>query len=375
MSSPTFRYRQREWALIRRGKRWSIRLTVGGKRAWYSLRTGEIGLATTRAKQKIDDLASGKLEVDRRPAGKVPTFAEVAAIYKAAKVVRDISARNAVSYLFQVVRTVAGIKDVGALRIDVLSGEMGNAWLAKRQGLDSPDRGTLHRVNVSANSALRQARAVFAKRHRAIYAGWKIPAGVDAFCATKMLPEASMRYVPLPAKCLADMDAAAVGLRESDLEMWLVNRSIRLMGLRAGEVAAMKTTWLIEHDGRLSLDVRARPGEWVPKGHQGAVTVPAVLADIFRERLAGGEGHLIRARDERARYDLIYRRHSKWLRAFLPAGRQKTNHELRKEAGSRVAKKLNSWEAAARFLREDIETAKKHYLELLEPVGLEEADL
>jgi hypothetical protein len=40
-----------------------------------------------------------------------------------------------------------------------------------------------------------------------------------------------------------------------------------------------------------------------------------------------------------------------------------------------VALKVNSWEAAARFLREDLETAKRHYFDLVPPVGLEVEDL
>jgi len=389
----SFRYRLQDWQIFRRGKRWSIRLQVGGKRVWIALRTTEIATAERRAKIKIDTLASGRLAEERenRPKGRVPTFGEVAEIYKAAKVVRDATARDNLSTLLMLVRRVTGVTEPKGLTIDVLTGDLATAWLAQKQGLQSVDRGNLRAENVTANSSLRQAASVFAKRHRSIYDGWIIPPGVDDFCGVKMLPEASARYVPLSPKCLSDMDAAAAGLKETDVEMWIVNRSIRLMGLRAGEVAAMKTSWLIERGGRLELDIRARPGEFVPKGHQGAVTVPAILADIFRKRLKeAGEkpAHLIRVErkpkakgrkpkgdDETARHNLIYRRHSEWLRQFIPADRGKTNHELRKEAGSRVAAKLNSWEAAARFLREDLETAKRHYLELLQPVGLEIEDL
>ena len=386
----TFPYLGREWTLMRRGRRWTLRLTVGGKLVWLAMKTPDVTLAVRRAKTQIDERASGRLEkeLEARPQGKVPTFGEVAKVYREARLVREQTTQDNINTLFRLVRAAVGIKEVASLRIDVLSAETAHAWLAKKQGLERPDYGTMRAGNVSANATLRQARSVFARRHRSIWNGWALPTGVDGFCAVKLLPQGSQRYVPLPSQSLVDMDAAAVDLEKTDLEMWIVNRSIRLMGLRAGEVMAMKTSWLTEFDGRLSLDVRARPGEFVPKGHEGSVTVPAVLAGIFRQRLKeAGEkpAHLVRVtrqrkgrketEDETARYDLIYRRHSQWLRKFLPAGRKKTNHELRKEAGSRVAKKLNSWEAAARFLREDLETAKRHYLELLEPVGLEEGDL
>jgi hypothetical protein len=228
---------------------------------------------------------------------------------------------------------------------------------------------------------------------------------VAAFRSARHLKEGAHRFVPVSEKTYAALDAAAenlkkgigvparepsrgknVGKRKSGselewdgYEMWLVNRSIRLMGLRAGEVAAMRTGWLVESGGQLFLDVVSRPGEFVPKGHEGRVLVPAVLRDVFlKRRKEAGEKSvpLIRAASATERRDLIIRGHSAWLRQFFPKGQhRKTNHELRKHAGSLVAAKFNSWEAAARFLREDLETAKKHYLELLHPVGLETADL
>jgi hypothetical protein len=237
---------------------------------------------------------------------------------------------------------------------------------------------------------LRQAQMVFARRHRRIWTGWRLPPGVEDFLQVRALPEPAPRYVPIDEKLIAKLDAAAEkvaqghwpagidqpgGCEPSDL--WAVNRAIRLIGLRDSEVLAMRTSWLVEHGGRLYLDIAARPGEFIPKGHCGRVLVPRVLEPIWRARKDEDEAGFLIAPNglPTQRYDLIYRSHSHWVRKFIGEDRRKTNHELRKHAGSLVALKFNSWEAAARFLREDLETAKKHYLELLQPVGLEVEDL
>lgn len=386
----TFQYRGRQWQLIKRGTGrrqptdetpWSYRLTVAGKRVLISTRTAHTETAIGLAKARISAVLSGRkeaLKIDRAQtgAGKLLTVGEACDLYKKAKVVRESTAKTSVAVLKRLVAVTLGVEDGGAVRLDRVDGALGELFLAKCQGLEKPNRGTVLKVNAGANSRLRQAQSVFARRHRRIFDGYRL-GGVDAFCAVKPLKVGSHRYVPLEDGVLRKLDEAAERVRGS--ELWVVNRLIRLCGLRDSEVVAAKTSWLTEHNGRLFLEIVARPGEFVPKGHEGRVLVPSVLEPVFRERKAAAEeagepAFLVQAATATARHDLVYREHSKWVREFLP-GRQKTNHELRKHAGSLVAQKFNSWEAAARFLREDLETAKSHYLELLKPVGLEVEDL
>lgn len=386
----SFQYRGREWQLIKRGTGrraptdgtpWSYRLTVGGKRVLISTRTAHTETAVALAKARIAAVLDGRVEVlkvDRAKTGvgKLLTVGEACDLYKAANVVRPATARDNVSTLKRLVVVALGIDDADDVSLDRVDGALGELFLAKCQGKAKVNRGAVLRVNAGANSRLRQAQSVFAKRHRRIFDGCQL-GGVDSFCAVKPLKVGSHRYVPLEDGVLRKLDEAAERVRGS--ELWVVNRLIRLCGLRDSEVVAAKTDWLTEHNGRLFLEIVARPGEFIPKGHEGRVMVPSVLEPVFRERKAAAEeagepAFLVRAENPTARHNLVYREHSKWVREFLP-GRQKTNHELRKHAGSLVAQKFNSWEAAARFLREDLETAKSHYLELLKPVGLEVEDL
>ena len=401
----TFRALGRDWQLFRRGTAarpagndtpWSYRLTIGGKRVLVSTRTAHLETAVRMAKVRIEEVLSGNIEALRigraqTGGGKVPTFAQVDATYRAAKVVREDTMKEGLWALARVVRAATGLSNIDDVRIDVLTEELGRKWLALRQGLESPDYGTIHKGNTGANAALRHAQNIFARRHRAIWKAWRLPEGLEGFVGVKALPQPSARYVPIDGKRIADLDAAAGRLLGGEwpagievvpevgaADLWVVNRAIQLMGLRASEVLNMKSHWLIETDGRLLLDIRARPGEFVPKGHEGRVRVPLVLDPIWRP--------LYEQQHDQAtaiylvaptafatwRHDLIYRAHSKWVRQYIGAERQKTNHELRKHAGSLVARNTGSWEAAARFLREDLITAQKHYLAILDSIGLED---
>ncbi|MFN0126435.1 MAG: hypothetical protein ACKV19_07115 [Verrucomicrobiales bacterium] len=415
-----FRCLGRDWTLYRRGTGnrepspktpWSFRLRVDGKRVLVSTRTAHLSTAVEAAKKRIEGWMGGNLEAldvgrAKTGKGKIPTFAEVAKVYGEAGVVRPSTADANLWSLKRIVSVALEIPpdQVAGLRIGILGESVAEKWLARKQGLERPNYGEVLPANTSANSTLRQAQAVFAARHRHVWKDWQLPAGVAAFKGARLLKEGSHRFTPADESVYAKMDKAAellrkgvgvperetvrgrnaadtgsTGLTWDGYELWVVNRSIRLMGLRASEVAAMKTGWLVESGGKLFLDVVSRPGEFVPKGHEGRVQVPDVLRKEFlaRRKEAGDKSvHLIRAGSDTERRDLVLRAHSKWLRQFFPAGQhKKTNHELRKHAGSLVARKFNSWEAAARFLREDLETAKKHYLELLHPVGLEVGDL
>jgi len=418
-----FRFLGRDWTLYRRGTGnrqpsadtpWSFRLTVDGKRVLISTRTAHLSTAVETAKKRIGAWAGGNvdaLDVGRAKTGKgkVPSFAEVEEVYRGAALVRPATAEANLWALRRVVTAGLGLEltkeAFGKLRVGVLDGKVAEKYLAGRQGREKPDYGQVLPPNTGANSVLRQAQAVFALRHRHIWKDWQLPAGVSEFRSARTLKEGGHRFVPADEGTYARMDKAAellkkgIGVPEREtvrgrnaakggevvspgwdgFELWVVNRAIRLMGLRASEVVGMKTGWLVESGGKLFLDVVSRPGEFVPKGHEGRVQVPEALRKVFLERRkeAGEKSeYLIRAASDTERRDLVLRAHSKWLRQFFPAGKhRKTNHELRKHAGSLVARKFNSWEAAARFLREDLETAKKHYLELLHPVGLEAGDL
>jgi hypothetical protein len=60
------------------------------------------------------------------------------------------------------------------------------------------------------------------------------------------------------------------------------------------------------------------------------------------------------------RYDFIYRDHCEWLRPFVPAGRSKVNHELRKLSASRVYT-AHGIAAAAYFLGDSVATTEGYY--------------
>ena len=235
------------------------------------------------------------------------------------------------------------------------------------QGGGSVDFVTPRKINTSINSMLRQARGVFSRRALTIYerADVVVPAEVQGFLKAPYLRELSHRYSdhPIPKEQIAKLNKDLPKLKETDERLWAIHLMIRLMGLRDSEIARARRHWLVKRDKVAYLVINRREGELAPKRSDGEVPVPNELLKYFESHESD---FLIPAANATERAGLVYKEHSKWVRERVP-GRTKTNHELRKWAGSVVATKTNSWERAAEFLRIDIETAKKHYLAFTSP--------
>jgi hypothetical protein len=178
------------------------------------------------------------------------------------------------------------------------------------------------------------------------------------------LAECHHGFVPWPAGVVDTMDAAASALREKDFELWKVHVLLRRAGLRDVELLGARRDWLEE----------VRPGVWqlvlcwrdnwqlVKRGKVRRIGLDAETVEALRGLPAGawlvGDGMT-----ETSRLSLIYRAHSQWLRQFIP-DRQKTNHELRKLAGSEVYMR-DGLQAAAYFLGDSVQTAERHYASYL----------
>jgi hypothetical protein len=78
------------------------------------------------------------------------------------------------------------------------------------------------------------------------------------------------------------------------------------------------------------LESSTRPEEdFFPKGSEGWVPIAAdVLAEVLRYQPLCTEGYLIPGRTATERHEVVYRRHSKWVSAWIK-DRTKTSYELR----------------------------------------------
>lgn len=367
------RFRGKTYVLFKRSDSpstpFSVRVQKDGKRRILSTGTADATLAKAVAKGLIAKLLDGD-RVEPKKKAKLPTVGEVISAFHAAD--RHVRSRTAVDYelcLLRILREVHGLDadEAKKLSISVVNAELARRFQASKQGGGSVDFVTPRKVNTGINAAIRQAKGLFSRRALLAYeqAGLEIPDSVQGFLKTQTLRELSHRYSdnPIPKEQIARLNKDLPALKKKDKRLWAIHLMIRLMGLRDSEIDRARRHWLVKRGEGTFLVVNRREGEAAPKRSDGEVPVPDVLLEYFDSHT---DDHLIPAKHPTERRNLIYKTHSKWVGERVP-GRTKTNHELRKWAGSVVATKTNSWERAAEFLRIDIETAKMHYLSFVTP--------
>jgi len=256
-------------------------------------------------------------------------------------------------------------------------------WLrlcAQVQGLSQPNLVEALPCNGGLNATLRNVRAMFSPRViRVKLAGLTLP-DLRPLREIPYLRHVEHGFEPWPAAVYQAMDAAAAGLRATDPELWLVNAMLRRLGLRDVEVVAARSEWLerrmVGAVLRTVLVIQSRPDFKLPKGGRPRTLVlDEELAAILEARA----GFLVLPEGApTARLDLVYRKHSKWMRQFVPAELDgKTNHQLRMYAGSLVLRKTGSMTATAAFLgHKSVATTERYYARHLEASpALSAADL
>jgi integrase len=298
----------------------------------------------------------------------VSTVREVlAALEGGDKVMTDNSLRTYKSALKRLA-LVAGA-DAEAARLDVVLSKANlERFYAQGQGR-SEGQGVnwVNRLpcNGGLNTTIRNVRALFRPKMLELkFADLKLPPLEDLKRLPK-LPAAKGGFKPWPAGVYERMDVAAADLKETDYELWLVNVCLRFLGLRACELLAARREWIsTSEDGRAWLNVQDHHAEDAEEDEVASFELvkhgaarKLELNEVLKAALLPRTGWLIAPElatsdsletCEDARHALIYRRHSEWLRQFIP-DRRKSNHELRMYAGSLVAKQ-HGLEAACYFL-------------------------
>lgn len=256
-------------------------------------------------------------------------------------------------------------------------------WLrlcAEVQGLEQPNLVDALPCNGGLNATLRNLRALFSPRViRMKLAGLALP-DLRPMREIPYLRHVEHGFEPWAASVYKAMDKAAKALRKTDPELWLVNTMLRRLGLRDVELVAARSEWLerrmVGDQMRTVLVIQSRPDFKLPKGGR-----PRTL--VLDEELAGilgaREGFLVLPDGlPTVRMDLVYRKHSKWMRKFVPESQDgKTNHQLRMYAGSLVLRKTGSMTATAAFLgHKSVATTERYYARHLEASpALSAADL
>lgn len=281
---------------------------------------------------------------------------------------------------------------IGRVPASVLTAELvanfETAYLAPHRG--NPVR--LEQALRTAHSVVRNARSLFGRRAMKCYAGLELP-DLNGFLTEPLNEAEAVRHKRLDDEAVKEMAAASVKLKTSEPELYLVHLLARQLALRPVEIEALRVGWLKEL--RTPKTVSLPSGEkreivavcavektefYDPKGSSGEVPISACVWDELRPYLEGRDnGELaVRAESDRARHELIYRRHADFCRPWT-SEHQKKAYELRRWAATKIAMLHGVVEMAERFIRHSPRrksVAELHYItELALPAPLTLADV
>lgn len=268
------------------------------------------------------------------------TLAEAVAAYLSMpKKCNDDTAESNVSRLRSAVRVAFGA-ELDAVKVSRLP-DLWHTYVARRQGRTAADYSARARINISINSAMKQAAAIFRRKLAPHYrrAGIILPA--DA-ASVEYLPAVTL---PRPAADDAAMIAAWRGLRETDLDVWLVVGLARFAGLRLGEILACRGKWIEPRAGGAVVHLMDRldDGHRTKTGRQySALILDAGLAEYL---LALDPDRLVIQRPCAATW--AARAPQDWLRPFTGTA-AKPLHRLRGLYADHLAK-LTADAVAARL--------------------------
>jgi integrase len=377
---------------------WAMQLCFKAHRLSFGLRTGNKDAAARMARDIYQDLLTLGVEGARakhRPERqKEPsTAATIGAWITAAEQVFDGRPATFGSYA-RSLRLIAGdILSVSKTRkrfaaskksayrakieeapLSVLTAEAIQSWRIRFVGKAGKSPALQRTKKISANSLIRQARALFSKKMLKFITGIQHPDPIP-FWECEMFPRESMRYNSSidPA---ALFDAANRELSASDPDAFLVLLLAIGAGLRRGEID--KLLWRqVDFNGGLIRIEATEAGGLKSEDSAGAVPVEEEFIAVLRGYYAKATGPFVvggtsgesesREWGQQYRCECVFKRLNAWLR-LNGVNASKPLHTLRKEAGSIIATK-SGIHAASRFLRHaDIQVTAMHYADHKERV-------
>lgn len=216
----------------------------------------------------------------------------------------------------------------------------------------------------TANSIIRQLKALFADRVRTIYG--PLPKQVEAFRKTRLMPEVAKTYEAASKRdAMKEVIEKSKQLKAVDREGYLMLYLALYGGLRKGEIAAARWDWIEEGKG-----IRVQATEdWEPKnGKPRLVPLSEKQIDHLYDFLNGEEHILEGTHQER------YRNTGDRLGRFLRKcgiKEQKPIHELRKYFGANVATQQGIFAAQRILGHHSPDLTSKYYADLLDPEPIE----
>lgn len=377
---------------------WLMRVAFKGKRLGFGLRTGNKEAAARIARDIYNDLLTlgveGTLAKHRPERQEEPSkAATIGAWIAAAEQVFDGRPATFGSYA-RSLRLIAGdILSVSKTKkrfasskksayrakieeapLDVLTPEAIQAWRIRFVGKAGKSPSLQRTKKISANSLIRQARALFSKKMLKFITGIQHPNPIP-FDECEMFPRESMRYNSAIDPTVL-FDAANQELSATDPDAFLVLLLAIGAGLRRGEID--KLLWRqVDFNGGFIRIEATEAGGLKSEDSAGSVPIEEEFVAVLRGYHAKGTGPFVvggtsgesESRDwgQQYRCEPVFNRLNAWLR-LNGVNASKPLHTLRKEAGSLIATK-SGIHAASRFLRHaDIQVTAMHYADHKERV-------
>jgi hypothetical protein len=222
-------------------------------------------------------------------------------------------------------------------------------------------------------STIRQARSIFAKPAMKCYRDLHLP-DLRGFMEAAVPQAKAPPQTHLESTAIEAMAKAALKLRETNPNLYLVHLLARHLGMRNDEIESARMEWIERRSSEVWLPngerreiaaimaIRIR-SDWEPKQSEGEVPIsPDVLAEI--DALTADrapQDYIVAGPNMTARADLVNREHNDFVRHWTKHCRKK-GYEMRRWAATLVAERQGE-EMAERFLRHKAKSvAWKFYL-------------
>lgn len=335
------------------------------------------GRARTKAAEITEQIIKGhydRLDHTKLRQVSAATIADLETAYKASPVDAETAARKQNFFaLRQLLRTAYDL-ELGAeltLSVSQITNAVGRRWFehASAKALEATNQADKTTIKRSANSRWGQAKSVFAPKALAVYRATQIhhPHMEEFVTAGE-----TFKFSKLPATAFNPPPETLI---QSTLDAWhkIEDRNLFLaigfalsFGLRAGELAQAKWSWLTTREGYPVIDSLVA-GSVDVKNNTGFIQVRALdpWFAILQQRITArqwntGADDYILSGTLTDRTDNAFRSVSAWLRG-LGWNTTKTNHELRKYAGSQVAMKYGIYEAQCWLRHSTVKVTELHY--------------
>ncbi|MDR0532702.1 MAG: hypothetical protein LBH01_01985 [Verrucomicrobiales bacterium] len=349
--------------LQKRGKNgfYYVRFQWQGKDIWRSTKCTTQSLALTTAKTIYRAVISGRAEALNKTKIKspYPTLGQITKIYKDKAPARSRTKTNNINALRNVCFLVLG-KELSDLKTDVLTADLVRNYQTKK--IESAKTETKKAsAEVSANSSLRQAKSIFAKKVMYLYNDFTLP-DLSGFMQSPCVTDTKIHgFVPFPFAKWFGFCRTVYKLKSSDVSAWRLFIMMSKLGMSNREAYFAEESWIEKRGNSYVMSIKIRDN-FKPKSKNRIRDIPisSKIADYLLEKAHPLATHI--APD--GKFAAI--RLNKIFRHYFP-DRQKAIYELRKHAGSLVATRDNIL-SAAKFLGDRNETAEKYYVALLKPI-------